>query len=838
MRVLLWLAVRELWSQRQRSFLSLLALALSVGLVVATGSIGVLMQASVATPAPLIGRPADLWVSSAYDADYDLPANLAARIWAVPGVADVQPILRRPVRVHTPSPLLKAGPLTDTLTLMGVDPAPYFAFHDLTLAAGEFPTAESPGLVALAPWAFVRDLRLGSCVTVTAPSGDVALPVAGLLEVKSLAAAQQGLVLYAPLDTAANLFGLHDAVTALEVRVLPGASPRRVLADLERALGPAYAVSAASRSALGPQLWQRLVLGALAYVDGLALIGSVSLVYAVFGAAAQARRRQIGLLRAVGAKRAQVLALLVSEATFLGLVGSTVGLAVGASFAWVGARLVLQGAGVPAFPPLPPGTLLVAIAVGVLGSLAGAIGPALRAARQSPLDALRPVAPHFRPAGTVGKPARAMGRRGVPNLLGRFLPVQWGKTRTSSGLRRFGAEARLVAANLRREWTRAALIAGALALVLGMALGNVGVLSLLGEELAATFARLTGSDYLVLPGLTTISLRELAGQDTSDVPPLDPALLAALERLQDTVWLMRGTTADVEALQVFPGQPTLLLDLEGYAHMGGFRFQAGNWPAALEAFRQGPAVLLAPVVARRLHVGLGDPVRLDTPQGPVDFRVAGIGDSEFTTCILDLADGAAYLGANEVNAVAIKLRPGADAEFVRRALLDTVQTHGGTLLSLVQATAQLRAMFDQARAGIGLLIGVTGLVALLGVVNAMLASVGERRREIGLLRAVGATRRQVSRLILAEAALLGTVAAFAGTALGWAVTFLFLAVARTCLGLSASATPSLAGWLPLLAASAVGIVLWPCLAMLSGLPPALHAARLPVVQALAETLPE
>jgi putative ABC transport system permease protein len=403
--------------------------------------------------------------------------------------------------------------------------------------------------------------------------------------------------------------------------------------------------------------------------------------------------------------------------------------------------------------------------------------------------------------------------------------------------RLFPAEAQLAAANLARERGRAVLIVGTLALILGMALGDVGVLSLLGEELATTFSWLTGGDYLVLPSLTTISLRELAGQDTSDVPPLDPGLLAALEDLGHQVWLMGGTTADVEALQVFPGQPTLLLDVEGYAQMGGFRFQAGDWPSALEAFRRGPAMLLTPVVARRLNVGLGDRVRLDTLHGPVDFNVAGIGDSEFTTCVLDLADGAAYFGANEINAVEVQVRPGADAEAVRRALLDAVQTHGGTFLSLSQASSQLREVFHQARLSIGLLIGITGLVAGLGVVNAMLSSVAERRREIGLLRAVGATRRQVSQLILAEMAMLGTTAALIGTALGWAVTFLFLGVARAYLGLPGEGVSSLAAWLPLLVASAAGLALWPLLAMLGGLGPALHAARLPVVQALYETTP-
>jgi putative ABC transport system permease protein len=401
----------------------------------------------------------------------------------------------------------------------------------------------------------------------------------------------------------------------------------------------------------------------------------------------------------------------------------------------------------------------------------------------------------------------------------------------------FPAEVRLAVAGLARERRRSVLIVFALALILAMALGNVGILSLAGEELAATFGRLTGGDYLVLPGLTTISLRELAGQDTSDVPPLSPALLAALEEMGDQVWLMAGTTADVEALQVFPGQPTLLLDVEGYARMGGFRFLAGDWTSALRAFRQGPAVLLTPVVARRLNVGLGDPVRLDTPHGPVDFRVAGIGDGEFTTCVLDLDDGRAYFGANEVNAVEVQVRPGADAGAVRRELLDAVQTHGGTLLPLAQVVAQLRGVFHQARLSIALLIGLTGLVAGLGVLNALLASMAERRREIGLLRAVGATRLQIRRLVLTEMALLGAAAALIGTALGWAVTCLFVYLARSYLGLAGGEASSLAAWLPLVLASVAGLLVWPLLAILGGLIPALQAAWLPVIQALYEVPP-
>ena len=117
-------------------------------------------------------------------------------------------------------------------------------------------------------------------------------------------------------------------------------------AELEQALGPACAVSAASQLRQSTQLWQRLVLGALVFVDGLTLVGSAGLIYAVFASAARARRRQFGLLRVVGAVRRQVLALLVTEATLLGLAGSGLGLTVGLLFASVrdagGAKPVLD----------------------------------------------------------------------------------------------------------------------------------------------------------------------------------------------------------------------------------------------------------------------------------------------------------------------------------------------------------------------------------------------------------------------------------------------------------------------------------------------------------------
>ena len=817
-----WLASRE-WSGRPgRSLLSLLALCLSVGLVAATGSIGALMRAGVAAPAPLLGQQADLWISSAYDADYDLPASLARQVASVPGVDSVLPLLRRPVRIEnvvsttaerTEGRSRQAeagGTRLDTLTLVGADLEAYFGFHDLALAAGSLPTAEEPGLVALAPWTFGRELVTGQEVTLTIASGRAVLPIRGLLEVDSLASLQQGLVLYAPREVVSELFGLRDVATLVEVWLQPDSDPARTQRALEQVLGAAYSVSSTVEP--GFQLWQRLVLGALGFVDGLTLLASTVLVYTIFSLGARARRRHMALLRVTGAHQGDVLALLLAEALLLGVVGSLLGIILGFGLARVGAAFALEGAAVIGVPPMPGATLLLAVTAGMTAALGGALLPAIRAARQPPIEALRSVAPlTLLGDGTSGK------RWPFP-LLGRLL----------------SGRASLALANLSRQRRRSLGIVAALSLVLGVFVANVGVLSLLAEEIAASFGRLAGGDYLVLPALTTISFRELAGQDTSDVPPLDPGLLAALKAMSSEVWLMGGTTADVEALEVFPGQPTLLLDIEGYAQMGGFHFRQGSWSQALETFRQGPAALLAPVVARRLGVDVGGVVPLPTPGGLVGFVIAGIGDSEFTTCILDISDGVAYLGVSEVNAVMVQVRPGADTSRVRLALVEAVREHGGTLLPMSQASSQLGQIFRQAQLGTSLLIGASGLVALLGVVNAMLSSTVERRREIGLLRAVGATPQQVTGTIMAEGAILGVAAAILGVALGWACTLLFATLAGPGLGLSGA---SLTGWgvgRPLLTASAIGLLAWPLLAMLGALLPALAVVRIPVIQALGE----
>ena len=184
---------------------------------------------------------------------------------------------------------------------------------------------------------------------------------------------------------------------------------------------------------------------------------------------------------------------------------------------------------------------------------------------------------------------------------------------------------------------------------------------------------------------------------------------------------------------------------------------------------RGPAVLLQPVVAERLGVKVGDAIPVQTRQGIVDFTVAGIGGSGWNMTVVPYDDAAAYLGATGPTHIGIVAqdRAGVEAamEQVRQAIAPfapsgVIAYHYDNFFDpLASMVGRLERLID------GLLLLAVAIAAL-GVVNATVVNVAERRREIGLLRAVGATRGQVRRAVVAEAALLGLMAAIIAGGLG------------------------------------------------------------------------
>jgi putative ABC transport system permease protein len=218
-----------------------------------------------------------------------------------------------------------------------------------------------------------------------------------------------------------------------------------------------------------------------------------------------------------------------------------------------------------------------------------------------------------------------------------------------------------------------------------------------------------------------------------------------------------------------PGSPAIAVDPEPFLAIGNFDFYQGDSQAALAWMERGPALLLQPVVAERLRVRVGDTIPVQTQQGIVNFTVAGIGGSGWNMTVVPYDDAAAYLGATGPTHIGIVARDRAGVE----AALDQVRQAIAPFAGRGVVAYHYDNPFDPLAGMVGrlerlidglLLLAVA--VAALGVVNATVVNVAERRREIGLLRAVGATRGQVRRAVVAEAALLGLIAAIIAGGLG------------------------------------------------------------------------
>jgi putative ABC transport system permease protein len=219
------------------------------------------------------------------------------------------------------------------------------------------------------------------------------------------------------------------------------------------------------------------------------------------------------------------------------------------------------------------------------------------------------------------------------------------------------------------------------------------------------------------------------------------------------------------------------IDPATYRTVAPLRFLEDNDRAdeLWQELAQGDALFVSGLVQQAFHLTRGDRLRLRTPRGEVDVRVAGF--------IQDITQGgytvigaeelaAAYFGrsARGASLYFARLAPGADFKTVEQALKDGVGT--SRRLDIVNSDdyrALIRQAFDQFFALFDVIVIIAVLVGALGVINTLTMSILERAREIAVLRSLGMTRAQIVWMVLAEALALGVIAALMGTGAGLAL---------------------------------------------------------------------
>jgi len=566
---------------------------------------------------------------------------------------------------------------------------------------------------------------------------------------------------------------------------------------------------------------------------GIATFVGSFLIFNTFSITMAQRQREFALLRALGADRRQVRRMVLGEALAVGLVGSLLGL-VGGLLVAPAIRALMESFGIdmPSTDTVLAGrTVLVAFLVGVAVTLLSSWAPARRATRVLPVEALREAA---------APPARGAVRRG-PVLAGVVLAA-------------LGAGGVLAAVVAGASTAVAGLGAGLL--VLGAILVTpalVGPLALaVGRPLRRAFGlpgRLAGDNAARQPGRTAVTAGALmiglalVVFATVFAAGLRETLRGDLERV------VAAPVVIQEADGGFNGLPRTLVravaDVPGVRHAGGVTFGAVGIDGRTTPVTAIDATALDSGLARLVRTdggrGTGDPGvgRAYLTDGTADDLGRGAGDRidvigtngarrtlRVVGVVEETASAVTGVVVDERTAAGLGMRSPffvlADGD--RAAIARAIATDYPSAEALGR-TAWIDDQVRQVNQILGLvyaLLALSIVVALLGIVNTLNLSIQERVRELGLLRAVGATRRQVRRMIVLEA----LITALLGAALGAVLGFALAAAVGTTLDGFAVSVPVGQVVALVLAAALLGV--------LAAVRPARRAARVDVLQAIAD----
>lgn len=763
-----------------------------------------------------------------------LGPQVAAQVADTPGVARAVPVVKGSgLLVADGTPIVPSGPsvLTSWSDLEGFD-----------LRTGSAPRA-SDEVVVDAATASAHGIEVGDRVRVQADR-EAELEVVGTAGFGDADGLPDTTVAMVTLATAQRLLDQDEGVSQLSVVAADG-TPTAALADrLRDSLGSDVEVTtsqdtaAASADAAQAQLGY-ITMALLALAAAALLIGAF-LIANTFTVLVTQRTRELAVMRAAGATGRQVRTSILGEAAVLGLAGSVAGIGAGL-LAARGLRglLATAGATVPDGPTVVTArTLVVALAVGLVVTVLAATSAARRASRVSPVLAMRegtteaPTGGRGRAvlgtalvsAGTaalaVGGSTQSaatcgLGAAGVVGGLVALAPVV--APRVASFLGRafavLGVPGRLARQSARRAPRRT----GATVMALALSLALVVFVSVLGSSLRTALR--SGYDETITADLVVESAR---GEMLGGLEPrvhdavADLAEVGTVSRLRYGHWQEAGATRaltavdpatldDVTDIDMVSGD---LSDLE----RGGVVINEGK--AVEQGLELGDEIAMTFARTGTVHVPIVGLIDDD------DANVLGTGylvslgsyrswyvEDVDASLFVDVADGIEVAEARATLDAALQDMPTADvrdhaaAAEARSASLDGI-------LTLVTAVLLL-----------------TVLIAMLGITNTLALSIVERTRELGLLRAIGMTRRQLRAAVRGEALLISVTGLLLGTALGAGLSAVLVHSMARGGSLAVSVPPTGLG-LVALTALVVGVV--------AGLAPARRAARLPVLAAIRE----
>jgi len=762
---------------RGRTLVATLAIALGVALGFAIQTVNRSAIAEFTQGVATLSGDADLVVRGPADG---FDEQVFARIAAERGVSAASPVVEVDARLPARD---------DTLALSGVD-----AFR----AAAVTPALVGRGAAAvdllrddrvfLSPAALAMVARaVGDTLDVQAGTGVATFTIAGTLD----APAGRRLAVV-DIAAAQERFGRLGRVSRVDVRVRPGTDVDAVRASIAAALPAGVTVVRPDEtSALASRMTRayRVNLNVLALV---ALFTGSLLVFSTQALSVVRRRTQLALLRTLGLSRRRLVGILLAEGAAIGVVGAMVGIAAGYALAAallrafgadLGAGFFRGDAPALAFSPSAAGLFAL---LGVIAATVGAWLPAIEAARASPAAAIKAgddesafrglVSPWpgvaclvvaaavvaLPPIGGLpvfGYAAIALMLVGTLLLLPRLARALLARIPAPRA-----SGAALALASLRAAPGQATVSLAAIVAAVALAVSMAIMVSSFRDSLAAWLDRVLPADVYVRAG---------GAQSSGWLEPSDQRTLASLPGVRQAEFMrvLRVLVRDDEAAVVLLARD---LDRATASERIALIGDAIDVPTD-----RPPPAWISEAYADRFGASPGATITLPVAGRAVAFTVAGLWRDYARQTGAVIVERASYVrltGDARVNDAALWLAPGATADAVRRAIDERFGKDRLTIATPDEIRALSLAVFDRTFAvtyaleAVAIAIGLVGLSATFGALALA------RRREFGVLRHIGMTRRQIGEMLATEGFVVSAIGLAVGLALGFAISLILIHV--------------------------------------------------------------
>jgi putative ABC transport system permease protein len=779
------ISARQWRSHRLRLLLTILGIALGVGVYFAVSTANTALLDSLALTVERLAGQSTLEVSAG---ETGFPEAVLDRVRSTAGVALAEPVIE--VIVHT------AYADEGNLLILGVDTTgdQQLRQYQFDLKASQLADplsylAQPYSILLSHAYADRHGLRIGDQLPIFTAHGRRDFTVQGLFQPTGIGAVFGGNIAVMDIYSAQVVFERGRNFDRIDLKNATGTEVSTLKARLQALLPPGLEV-------LEPQVRGQALensvtamrLGML-ITSFIALLVGVYLIFNSFTIAINQRWKEIGILRALGVERSRINAMFLSEALAMGLIGSVAGI-VGGFFSAALANRIMGSIAAAVYgvvstavaPSLHAHLLLAALALGMAVSLLGAWFPARAASHLDPVLALHDIEARQQ-ENTLGWRRFGLGALLMlaGSLLIHFSPTRVGMTSqlAFAALLLLGLTVLMPvlvhwAARLLRpllDWCggsegalavdamiqcprRSAATVGALMISLMFVFSTGAYIQSYRHMIDRWTSRVLNADLFVATSALLRSTSYHFSEDLGRRIAAEPGV-KRVENVRFTLIPYRGDTAALIAIE-----------MDGFLARAADAINGGHGAGLRAPLSRGEGLLVSTNFAARWHVAVGERLRIDAPNGVLELPVLGVLEdyrSEKGSIFLDRTLYRRYWHDDAVDFVDITLQPGQNPIAMKRRI---EQLTAGTEHALVYTNAEFRdwisGLVDQFFLLNDMQLVVAVIVAVVGIANTLLISATERRREFGVLRAIGALRSQIRKLVLLEAATIAIVGVVIG----------------------------------------------------------------------------